>query len=106
MVYHVGRPAMFDGKRFLPETGTPIWKILRSSTVLADCEPEPFTVATWMLKSLILRPGCAVRAAFSCTPSSTVVAMSFPGVLPFIINSFQNEGNPHYKTVTRITGHF
>ncbi len=65
MVYHVGKPAMFEGNRFLPETGTPIWKMLRSSTVLADCEPEPFTVATCMLKSLTLRPGCGVRAARS-----------------------------------------
>src|SRR5579871_608188 len=78
MVYQVGNPAMFEGNRFLPETGTPIWKMLRNKTVLADCEPEPFTVATCMLKSLILRPGCGVSAAFSCTPSSTVVAMNCP----------------------------
>src|SRR6185312_5924859 len=45
-VYQVGRPAMFDGNRFLPETGTPIWKMLRNRTVLADCDPEPLTVAT------------------------------------------------------------
>src|SRR5579859_3843237 len=75
MVYHVGRPAMFDGKRFFPETGTPIWKMLRSSTVLADCEPEPFTVATWMLKSLVLRFCGGVNPARSCTPKSIVVAM-------------------------------
>ena len=43
---------MFDGKRFLPETGTPIWKIERSSTRLAVWLPDPLTVATWMLKSL------------------------------------------------------
>src|SRR5215467_13037933 len=49
MVYQVGRPAMFEGNRFLPETGTPIWKMLRSKTVLADCDPEPLTVATWMV---------------------------------------------------------
>jgi hypothetical protein len=35
MVYQVGRPAMFEGKRFFPETGTPIWKMDRSSTRLA-----------------------------------------------------------------------
>ena len=34
MVYQVGSPAMFEGNRFLPETGTPIWKMLRSKTVL------------------------------------------------------------------------
>ncbi len=46
MVYQVGSPAMFEGNRFLPETGIPIWKMLRSSTVLELCEPLPFTVAT------------------------------------------------------------
>src|SRR5579871_1854332 len=56
MVYQVGNPAMLEGNRFFPETGMPIWKMLRNSTVLADCEPDPFTVATWMLKSLIT--GC------------------------------------------------
>src|SRR4051794_38589216 len=44
---------MFDGKRFLPFTGTPIWKIVRSRMLFADCEPEPLTVATCMLKSLM-----------------------------------------------------
>ena len=43
---------MLDGNRFLPETGTPIWKMERMSTVLAVWLPEPFTVATWILKSL------------------------------------------------------
>ncbi len=57
MVYQVGRPAMFDGNRFLPLTGTPMRKTLFSSTRFADCEPEPFTVAIWMLKSLTMRPG-------------------------------------------------
>jgi hypothetical protein len=46
MVYQVGSPAMFEGNMFLPETGTPIWKILRNKTVLELWEPEPFTVAT------------------------------------------------------------
>src|SRR5262249_35817027 len=52
MVYQVGRPAMFEGNRFFPETGTPIWKTLRKSTVLELCEPLPLTVATWMLMLL------------------------------------------------------
>src|SRR5438874_4234015 len=56
IVNQVGRPAMFEGKRFLPETGIPIMKMLRSSTLLEDCEPDPLTVATWILKSLIT--GC------------------------------------------------
>jgi hypothetical protein len=43
---------MFEGKRFFPLTGIPIWKMARSSTVLAVWLPEPLTVATVMLKSL------------------------------------------------------
>ena len=52
---------MFDGNMFFPDTGMPIWKIDRSSTRLAVWLPDPFTVATWMLKSLIIRRvgGCA-----------------------------------------------
>ena len=53
---------MFEGKRFLPLTGTPIPKMLFSRTLLADCEPEPFTVATLMLKSLTTRE---MRADFA-----------------------------------------
>src|SRR5262245_3793009 len=52
IVNQVGSPAMFDGNRFLPLTGMPIWKMARSSTLLAVWLPEPLTVATWMLKSL------------------------------------------------------
>ena len=37
---------MFDGKRFFPETGTPMRKIDRRRTLLAVWEPEPFAVAT------------------------------------------------------------
>src|SRR6185312_11540692 len=72
MVYHVGSPAMFDGNRFLPDTGTPIWKMLRNSTVFADCDPEPFTVATWMLKSFTLRRLAPASATCSCRPTSSV----------------------------------
>ncbi len=51
---------MLDGKRFFPLTGTPIPKMLFSSTLLADCEPDPFTVATLMLKSLTTRVGALI----------------------------------------------
>jgi iron complex transport system substrate-binding protein len=47
---------MFDGKRFLPDTGTPIWKIERMSTEFAVCEPDPFAVATCKEKSLTTTP--------------------------------------------------
>ncbi len=51
MVYQVGSPAILDGNRFFPETGIPIWNRDRSSTMLAVWLPDPFTVATWILKS-------------------------------------------------------
>ena len=77
MVYQVGSPAMFEGNRFLPETGTPIWKMLRNRTVLELCEPEPLTVATWMLMSLTigLRSADVRRAACSAI---SVVAIPIP----------------------------
>src|SRR3954451_7360569 len=62
IVNHVGNPAMFDGNIFFPETGIPIWKMARISTLLAVWLPDPFTVATWMLKSLTTEWfGCSGR---------------------------------------------
>ena len=52
MVNQVGSPAMFDGNMFLPDTGTPIWKMERISTAFAVWLPDPLTVATCMEKSL------------------------------------------------------
>src|ERR1035437_1428131 len=43
---------MFDGNRFLPETGTPMRKIDRMRTLFAVCEPDPLAVATCSEKSL------------------------------------------------------
>src|ERR1035437_11095673 len=48
----------------------------RSKTVLALCDPEPFTVATWMLKSLTTGPRTAPCLA-PCKANS-VVAISTP----------------------------
>src|ERR1017187_10149439 len=50
--------------------------MVRSRTVLALCDPEPFTVATWMLKSLTTGPRTAPRSA-PCTANS-VVAINTP----------------------------
>ena len=80
MVYQVGRPAIFDGNRFLPETGTPNWKIDRSSTRFAVWLPDPLTVATWMLKSLTIRRA-AGGAAASWTAASVGV-MENPSIHP------------------------
>src|SRR5271167_5205564 len=76
MVYHVGRPAMFDGNKFLPETGTPIWKMVRSRIELALCDPEPLAVATWMLKSLTM----GARSADAAEPvgAISVVTINTP----------------------------
>src|ERR1035438_829016 len=50
--------------------------MVRSRTVLALCDPEPFTVATWMLKSLTTGPRTAPWSA-PCTANS-VVAINTP----------------------------
>src|SRR5262245_966723 len=60
---------MFDGNMFLPDTGTPIWKIDRRRTRFAVWLPDPLTVATWMAKSLTMR--CVVgRRPTSWTAAS------------------------------------
>ena len=43
---------MFEGNRFLPDTGNPMLKKLRGRMRLAVCDPEPLTVATEMETSL------------------------------------------------------
>ncbi len=73
IVNHVGRPAMFDGNMFFPLTGTPIWKIERIRTLLDDCDPEPLTVATWIVQSLTIE-AAPVRGS-----SSTAVAVMLSG---------------------------
>src|SRR5512135_1092366 len=72
IVNQVGRPWMLEGKRFLPETGIPIWKIARMRMLLEDCDPEPLAVATWIEKSLMTGGRLAVFALFS---SRTAVDM-------------------------------
>ena len=69
MVNQVGSPAMFEGNRFLPETGMPIRKIERRSTRFAVWLPDPLTVATRMLKSFTTR-SVRFAAGASCTAMS------------------------------------
>ncbi len=57
---------MFDGKRFLPETGMPMRKIACISRPLALAEPVPLTLASLKAKSL------------TRTPSPTSIAISRP----------------------------
>src|ERR1039457_1202105 len=61
--YHVGRPWMFEGNRFLPETGTPMRKIERISRLLAREEPVPLTLASFTAKSFTCERGCAKGCA-------------------------------------------
>src|SRR5688572_8985738 len=53
--YQVGNPWMLDGKMFLPETGTPMWKIACISRPFALAEPVPLTVPIFSAKSLTER---------------------------------------------------
>src|SRR5438552_10214782 len=69
MVNQVGRPAMFEGNMFLPLTGTPIWKMERIKTLFDDCDPDPLTVATWIVQSL------TIDAPSAGSFSSTAVAV-------------------------------
>src|ERR1700735_3307549 len=82
MVYHVGNPAIFDGKRFFPLTGIPIPNMLLSSTRLADCDPDPLTVATWMLKSLTIFLDVGVCSAGELPVPGTPTAMSPVAIWP------------------------
>src|SRR5262245_15771191 len=82
MVNHVGRPWMLEGKRFLPETGTPIWKMDLMRTLFAVCEPEPLAVATCSEKSLTttsLPP--ATRSPSSVATVDIVRLPPVPGTL-------------------------
>jgi hypothetical protein len=44
---------MFDGNMFLDEQGMPILNIALKRILFEDALPEPFSVATQMLRSLI-----------------------------------------------------
>src|SRR5512143_935028 len=70
MVNQVGSPAMFEGNRFLPLTGMPIWNRARKSTTLAVWLPEPLTVATVMLKSLVMGSTLSLDAGSAPSPGS------------------------------------
>src|SRR5437764_11204317 len=48
----VGRPWMLDGKILRVAIGTPMRITARANISLADAEPEPFTFANLMTKSL------------------------------------------------------
>src|SRR5271163_3948608 len=88
MVYQVGKPAMLEGKRFFPLTGMPIAKMLLSRTRFADCDPDPLTVATWMLKSLMTRLDVGVCSAAELPAPGAPTATSPVAIWP---DSFPDE---------------
>jgi hypothetical protein len=55
---------MFEGKRFLPETGMPILNKERKSVKFEVWLPEPFTVDTVIEKSFTISPGVALTSSF------------------------------------------
>ena len=62
---------MFDGKRFLPDTGTPMRKIARISRLFALDDPVPLTLASFKAKSFTLERAARsaalhVRSAPEC----------------------------------------
>jgi hypothetical protein len=80
---------MFEGNMFLPETGMPIWKMDRISTELAVWLPDPFTVATCMLKSLTIGwLDCSGRDSAGDTSKVDIDEESFGrGILPSALPS-------------------
>ena len=62
--------------------------MLLSSTRLADCDPDPFTVATWMLKSLMIRLEVGVCSAAELPAPGAPTATSPVAIWP---DSFPDE---------------
>src|SRR5450432_3154493 len=52
IAYQVGSPWMFEGHRFLPDTGTPMRKIACMMRPFALADPVPFVLAILKAKSL------------------------------------------------------
>jgi hypothetical protein len=73
---------MFEGNRFFPDTGTPIWKIARRSTVFELCEPDPFAVATWMEKSFTTGPSVRTDTGLAVEPSGDAIDDTSPASIP------------------------
>jgi len=68
---------MFEGNKFLPLTGIPIWKMARIRTLFAVWLPDPLTVATSIEKSLI-----KVFISSACSEESGARGMEILSGLP------------------------
>src|SRR5690348_10388572 len=78
--YHVGSPWILDGKMLRGETGTPMRRIAREKSSLAEADPEPLTLANLTTKSftasirlttsasLLMSHHALFHAAFRCGP--------------------------------------
>ena len=64
-MYHVGRPEIFEGNRFLPLTGIPMSNSVCKRIRFADCEPVPFAVAIFIVKSFTI---FSISACHLCSP--------------------------------------
>src|SRR6266498_113027 len=95
IVNQVGRPWMLEGKRFLPETGIPIWKTDRIRMLLEDMLPEPLAVATWIEKSLTTPAPPARSSAFS---SRTVLTHG----LLFLSSGLSRRNGESYQTAASL----
>src|SRR6266850_8124483 len=65
--YQVGRPWMLEGKMLRGLTGTPMRRMARANSSLAEADPEPLTFANLTTKSLTAARACLV---FMCSTRS------------------------------------
>src|SRR5258708_21008786 len=63
--YQVGRPWMFEGKMLRGLTGTPMRRMARANSSLAEADPEALTVANLTTKSLT---AASARLLMLCLP--------------------------------------
>ena len=76
---------MFDGKTFLPVTGTPIRKIACMMRPLADADPVPFAVAILNANSLtrsmyVVALGASVSDGIAYTPTGACATVPASGM--------------------------
>src|SRR5690606_35494217 len=68
--YHVGRPWMLEGKMLRGLTGTPMRRIDRAKSSLAEADPEPLTFANLTTKSFTAVMGSTISGGLHADPGS------------------------------------
>src|SRR5665213_1321501 len=88
--YQVGKPWMFDGKILREATGTPMRRIERANSRLADADPEPLTFANFTTKSLMRSPlAAATLGAWALTGETrTSIASTLAGCMGHVEEEF------------------